>query len=64
VNWNATMHVAGWICLLTILVVAIWSMYQVVRPQWRRILSLAAGNIEPACEPAPVVIIRGSEYIA
>ena len=46
---HAAMHAAGWACLLVIFVLAVWSMVEVVVPQWRRILALAAGNIEPEC---------------
>ena len=41
-------HAMGWACLLAIFAIAVRSMVQVVAPQWRRILSLAAGNIEPS----------------
>jgi hypothetical protein len=52
-SWNAAMHIAGWVCLLTILGIALFAMFEVVGPQWRRILRLAAGNIEPAFAPVP-----------
>lgn len=63
-NWNAVMHIAGWVCLLSAFAIAVWSMYEVVRPQWRRILSLAAGNIEPAFEPLPVILPPAQERAA
>jgi hypothetical protein len=47
-SWNAAAHLTGWLCLLAMLLIALYAMYEVVAPQWRRILSLAAGNIEPA----------------
>lgn len=44
-------HAAGCACLIAMFVIAIWAMVEVVAPQWRRILSLAAGNVEPDFEP-------------
>lgn len=48
---HAAMHAAGWACLLIIFAIAVWSTVEVVAPQWRRILSLATGNIEPVFAP-------------
>ena len=60
---HAIMHAIGWACLLTIFVIAVWSMFQVVAPQWRRILSLAAGNIEPTFAPRPAPGVHSTERL-
>lgn len=48
---HTAFHAAGCTCLIAMFVTAIWAMVEVVAPRWRRILSLAAGNVEPAFEP-------------
>ena len=63
-SWNLAMHIAGWVCLLSILGIALFSMYEVVAPQWQRILRLAAGEIEPAFEPLPAVLPAVQERAA
>lgn len=61
---HAALYAAGWACLLIMLVIAIWSMFEVVAPQWRRILSLAAGNIKTTSEPLPSDTAARSEHFA
>lgn len=58
-SWNLTMHILGWLCLIGMAATAIVTIVETVRPQWRRILSLAAGNIEPEfATPPPARAVR------
>lgn len=50
---NAIIHIVGCLCLGMIAVIAVTSIVTSVAPQWRRILRLATGHIDPAFEPVP-----------
>lgn len=42
------LHIVGWLCLIAIAEVAIFSMIETIAPNWRRIWRLATGHIDPA----------------
>ncbi|MEE8610128.1 MAG: hypothetical protein V3V60_08475 [Sphingomonas aquatilis] len=45
------LHIVGWLCLIAIAEVAIFTMIETVAPQWRRIWRLATGHIDPVPDP-------------
>ena len=47
------LHIVGWLCLIAIAEVAVFTMIETVAPQWRRIWRLATGHIDPVTAPLP-----------
>ena len=47
------LHIVGWLCLIAIAEVAIFTLIETIAPQWRRIWRLATGRIDPVTAPLP-----------
>lgn len=50
---DSFLHIVGWLCLITIFEIAVFTMIETVAPQWHRIWRLATGHIDPVTAPLP-----------
>lgn len=57
------LHIVGWLCLIAIAEVAIFTMIETVAPQWRRIWRLATGHIDPAPIPPAASDVRAASAL-